>query len=74
MMMNGGGKEHGAGSGAGQPTGAQSTGSGQGKKPFIPLAMLNGGSAALGTWHVQICHPRLHSWTYMKQGQRKERH
>ena len=72
MMMNGGGKEHGASSGAGQPTGAQSTGSGQGKKPFIPLAMLNGGSAALGTWHVQICHPRVHSWTYMKQGQRKE--
>ena len=70
--MNIAGKEHGVGSGAGQPTVPQSTGSGQAKKQSIPLAMLNASSAALGTWHVQIFCPRLHSWTYTKQGQQKE--
>ena len=62
----------GVGSGAQQPTDAQSTGSAQAQKQSIPLAMLNANSASLGKWHVQICNAHLHSWIYTKQGQQKE--
>ena len=62
----------GVGSGAQQPTDAQSTGSAQAKKQSIPLAMLNANSASLGKWHVQICNAHVHSWIYTKQGQQKE--